>query len=66
MARLVECTVRLAGPDGRTRPTQFLADTTVRAAAGARRAPCPRARAPSLEPAAKTRANARRWRDRNR
>ena len=43
MARLVECTVRLAGPDGRTRPTQFLADTTVRAAAGARRAPCPRA-----------------------
>ena len=36
MARLVECTVRLAGPDGRTRPTQFLADTTVRAAAGAR------------------------------
>ena len=48
MARFVECTVRLAGPDGRTRPTQFLADTTVDAAAGAqahrvraRRAPVP-------------------------
>ena len=35
MGTLLEVKVRLAGPDGRTRPTQFFADTQVACSAGA-------------------------------